>query len=88
MLRKKGNEMTKLKYEIVWNEVDVNNSVKLSWFEVPAKVKQVNDNLFSFTTESNNIKEQWVTSRLMVAKLQWNEATKPGQFRRRLSKVV
>ena len=36
----------------------MNNSVKWSGFKVPVKVKQINENLFSDTTKSNNIKEQ------------------------------
>ena len=55
----KNNEMKKLKYEMVRNEVNMNNSVKWSWFKVPVKVKQINENLFSDTTKSNNIKDQW-----------------------------
>ena len=35
-----------LKYEMVRNAVNVNNSVKWSWFKVPVKVKQINENLF------------------------------------------
>ena len=54
----KNNETTKLKYEMVRNEVNMNNSVKWSLFKVPVKVKQINENLFSDTTKSNNIKER------------------------------
>ena len=53
----KHNDMRKLEYEMVRNEVKMNNSVKWSWFKVPVKVKQINENLFSDTTISNNIKE-------------------------------
>ena len=72
---------------MVRNEVNMNNSVKWSWFNVPVKVKQINEKIFSDTTKSNNIKEQWVTWEWMKAKWQWDEATKPGQFRRYPSKT-
>jgi hypothetical protein len=47
------NEMKKLKYEMVRNEVNMINSVKWSWFKVPVKVKQIIVILFSDTSESN-----------------------------------
>ena len=60
--------------------------MKWSWFKVPVKVKQINEKLFSDTIKSNDMKEQWVTWGWMIAKWQWDEATKPGQFRRYPSK--
>jgi hypothetical protein len=41
----KNNEMKKLKYEMVRNEMNMNNSVKWIWFKVAVKVRQINENL-------------------------------------------
>jgi hypothetical protein len=44
-----------LKYEMVRNEVNMNNSVKWSLFKVPVKVKQINENLFLDITKSSSL---------------------------------
>jgi hypothetical protein len=54
MLHKTMRWLTEI--EMVRNEVNMNNSVKWSWFKVPVKVKQVNDNLFSDNTKSKYIR--------------------------------
>jgi len=46
----------KLKYEMKWDEVNMNNSVKWSRVIVPKKVEQINDYLFIDTYKSNKIK--------------------------------
>jgi hypothetical protein len=76
----KNNEMKSQEYEMVQNEVNMNNSVKWSCFKVRVKVKHSNENLFSGTTVSNTIKEQWMTWGWIIAKWLWNEATKPGKW--------
>jgi hypothetical protein len=41
-------------------EVNMSKSVKWSWFKVPATVKQINENLFTDTPNSSNIKSiEW-----------------------------
>jgi hypothetical protein len=79
----KHNEMKKLKYEMVRNEVNMNNNVKWNLFKMPVKVEQSNENLLSNTTKSNNIKEQGMAWGWIIAKWQWDEAMKPCRSIRR-----
>lgn len=50
---------------MVRDEVNMNNGVRQ---KARVKVEQINDDLFSDTAMSKNLKEQWMTRGLMIVK--------------------